>query len=286
MKPPAFRYRKPDELDEALALLAEPNAVALAGGQDLLPLLNSRRIRPSTVVDLGGLSALRGITEGADGVRIGALARHRDVLDSTVIRRRLGLLHLAAGHIGHGAIRNRGTLGGSCASALRGAELPTALVALGASMHLVSTEGRRSLPAAEFFDGGKKTALWAGELVEAVTVPVPPEGASWSFAEHTHRGAFKFPLISVAALRAPQGTARIVVGGGAAGPVEAAPEDTGGLADLADRLVLTDQPQAGRLYQARIARSLIGHCIEHCVEGSVERSNEHGSWCTEATDAS
>jgi aerobic carbon-monoxide dehydrogenase medium subunit len=264
VKPPPFHYRKPAELDQALALLAEPGAVALAGGQDLVPLLNSRRIRPSTVVDIDAVEALRGITTDGDGIRLGALTRHRDVLDSVVVRDRLALLHLAAGHIGHGAIRNRGTLGGSCASALPGAELPTALVTLGASMHLVSTGGHRSLPAATFFGGrgpgGQRTALRPGELLEAVTVPVPPEGASWSFAEHTRRGAFKFPLISVAVLRTPGAVARIVVGGGATGPLAIEPDDAAGPQELADRLALADEPQAGRLYKARIARSLVERC--------------------------
>jgi carbon-monoxide dehydrogenase medium subunit len=106
VKPPPFHYRKPDRPDEALALLARPGSVALAGGQDLVPLLNSRRIRPSTLVDITALEPLRGITADAEGVRIGALTRHRDVLDSPVVRRRLGLLHLAAGHIGHGPRRS------------------------------------------------------------------------------------------------------------------------------------------------------------------------------------
>jgi carbon-monoxide dehydrogenase medium subunit len=203
MKPPPFHYQRPAELDEALALLAEPGAVALAGGQDVVPQLNSRRLRPSTVVDIADLVPLRGITGEAGSVRIGALTRHRDVLGSPLVRDHLGLLHLAAGHIGHGAIRNRGTLGGSCASALPGAELPTALVALGATLHLVAAGGRRSVPAAGFCTGDGGSVLRRGELIEAVTVPVPPEGAVWSFAEHTRRGAFKFPLVSVAALRAP-----------------------------------------------------------------------------------
>jgi carbon-monoxide dehydrogenase medium subunit len=266
VKPPPFHYRKPAGLDEALALLAEPGAVALAGGQDLVPLLNSRRIRPSTVVDIVAVEALRGITGDGDGIRLGALTRHRDVLDSVVVRDRLALLHLAAGHIGHGAIRNRGTLGGSCASALPGAEFPTVLVALGASMHLVSADGRRSLPAATFFGGqglgGRQTALREGELVEAVTVPVPRGGASWSFAEHTRRGAFKFPLITVAVLRTPGAVARIVVGGGATGPVAVEPDDPAGPRELADRLALADEPQAGRFYKARIARSLIEQCSQ------------------------
>jgi aerobic carbon-monoxide dehydrogenase medium subunit len=286
VKPPPFRYRRPADLDEALALLAEPGAVALAGGQDLVPLLNSRRVRPSTVVDIAGLATLRGITDGTtDGageVRIGALTRHRDLLGSTVVRERLGLLHSATGHIGHGAIRNRGTLGGSCASALPGAELPTALVALGATLDLVSATGRRTLPAAEFFRPGGTaldgtaldgtalggtalggTALRPGELVDSVTVPVPSGGTRWWFAEHTRRGAFKFPLVGVAVLRPPADEARVVVGGGTAGPVVVGADEAAGLAlaDLADRLALADAPQAGREFTARIARSLIARCV-------------------------
>ena len=272
MKPPPFRYRRPTDLDEALALLAAPGAVALAGGQDLVPLLNARRVRPSTVVDIAGLSALRGITDGRGEVRIGALTRHRDLLDSAVVHERLRLLHSAAGHIGHGAIRNRGTLGGSCASALPGAELPTVLVALGATLDLVSATGRRAVPAAEFFRPGGtalgetalgETALGPGELVEAATVPVPPDGTRWSFAEHTRRGAFKFPLAGVAVLRPPTGRARIIVGGGTAGPVPVGVDEAAGLplTDLAERLALADAPQAGRTFTARIARSLIAKCL-------------------------
>lgn len=261
MKPPPFHYRKPDDLVEALELLAEPAAFALAGGQDLVPLLNSRKVRPSTVVDIDGLEPLRGISDEDGKVWIGALSRHRDVLDSRLVADRLGLLHKAAGHIGHGAIRNRGTLGGSCASALPGAELPAVLVALGASVHLVSAAGSRILPAGEFF-GGQPTALATGELIDGVTVPVPQDGTRWSFAEHTRRGAFKFPLVNVAVVRPPAGPARVVVGGGAAGPVALEAEQAAGLAgqDLADRLTLTDDPGAGRLYKARIARALIEHC--------------------------
>ena len=261
MKPPPFHYRKPAELDEALALLAEPAAIPLAGGQDLVPLLNSRRIRPSTVVDIDGLEPLRGIARDAEEVWIGALTRHRDVLDSPVVRKHLGLLHVAAGHIGHSAIRNRGTLGGSCASALCGAELPTALVALDASVHLVSRTGRRFLPAGAFFAGDRTTALLPGELVDGVTVPVPPNGASWSFAEHTRRGAFKFPLISVAVLRLPAGEAKIVVGGGARPVVVEADDARLRPSDLANLLALIEEPQAGRLFKARIAQSLIEHCL-------------------------
>jgi carbon-monoxide dehydrogenase medium subunit len=274
MKPPPLRYRKPVEVDEALALLADPRAVPLAGGQDLVPLLNSRAVRPSTVVDIGGLEQLRGIADGAAHVRIGALTRHRQLLDSPVVRDRLGVLHRAAGHIGHGAIRNRGTVGGSCASALPGAELPTVLVALDAVVHLVSATGSRVLPAAEFFLGDRRTGLAPGELIDGVAVPVPAAGTRWTFAEHTRRGAFKFPLVSVVVLRPPPDAtapaARIVVGGGAAGPVALGDEDVAGLVepqgvgllgDLADRLAFTDEPHAGRLFKARVARSLIRDCL-------------------------
>jgi carbon-monoxide dehydrogenase medium subunit len=262
VKPPPFHYRKPEGLAEALELLAEPAAMALAGGQDLVPLLSSRKVRPSTVVDIGGLEPLRGISDEDGKVRIGALSRHRDLLDTQLVQHRLGLLHEAAGHIGHGAIRNRGTLGGSCASALPGAELPTALVALGASVCLVSAGGSRILPAGEFF-GERATALAAGELIDGVTVPVPRDGTRWSFAEHTRRGAFKFPVVSVAVLRPPTAPSRVVVGGGAAGPVILEPGQAARLTGeyLADRLAFTDDPGAGRLYKARIARALIEHCL-------------------------
>jgi CO/xanthine dehydrogenase FAD-binding subunit len=134
-------------------------------------------------------------------------------------------------------------------------------VALDASVHLVCRTGRRLLPAGAFFAGDRPTALLPGELVDGVTVPVPQEGASWSFAEYARRGAFKFPLISVAVLRLPAGETKIVVGGGGGGPVVVETDDVRlRPPDLASLLALVDEPHAGRLFKARIARSLIEHC--------------------------
>jgi carbon-monoxide dehydrogenase medium subunit len=123
VKASAFRYARPGTLPEALALLQSDDAVPLAGGQSLMPALNMRLSAPGLLVDIGALDELRGIAEAPDSVWLGALTRHRDLLDSPLVRAQFPLLAEAAGHIGHVAVRNRGTLGGSLCYADPAAEL-------------------------------------------------------------------------------------------------------------------------------------------------------------------
>src|SRR6187397_2172418 len=111
MKAPDFLYRRPDSLDEALALLADNlgTAQVLAGGQSLMPTLNMRLSSPGMLVDINRIAALRGIVEAACGIRIGALVRHYEVLESVLIGKKVPLLAEAMTHVAHMAVRNRGT---------------------------------------------------------------------------------------------------------------------------------------------------------------------------------
>ncbi|HZG97271.1 MAG TPA: FAD binding domain-containing protein, partial [Nocardioidaceae bacterium] len=114
MKPAPFDYLRPGSLTEAGAALAEePNAKVLAGGQSLVPLLSMRLAAPSLLVDINGLPDLSGIEVADAGVRIGALARHAEVLASAEVRRVQPLVSLALSHVAHATIRNRGTTVGS-----------------------------------------------------------------------------------------------------------------------------------------------------------------------------
>jgi carbon-monoxide dehydrogenase medium subunit len=201
MKARNFRYIRPRSLQQACTILAEADgdAVALAGGQSLLAGLNMRLSSPSLLVDIGDLDELRGVTLAGETVRLGALTRHAELLSSDLVRTRLPLVHEAAHHIGHIAIRNRGTIGGSLAYADPAAELPACAVALDATLVLAGPGGERRVKAEDFFKGLFETDLRAGELIMAVEFPILAAGMTTSFAELSRRHG-DFALAGVAAV--------------------------------------------------------------------------------------
>jgi CO/xanthine dehydrogenase FAD-binding subunit len=214
VKPVPFDYRSPASVDQALPLLGLHSAL-LAGGQSLVPLLNLRLARPELVVDINGLTELDYIRAEEGALRIGALTRQVTLERSELVERRWPLLHKAVGFVGHPQIRSRGTVGGSVAHADPAAELPAALIALGARFHLRSEGGARALGATEFFLGSLYTAREPDELLVEVEVPDPPDGAGSGFAEHA-RTHGDFATAGAAAVVAP-GHAGIALLG--AGPV-------------------------------------------------------------------
>jgi carbon-monoxide dehydrogenase medium subunit len=204
VKPAPFRYARAGSLAEATALLAAAPAdtKVLAGGQSLVPMLNMRLLRPAVLVDLNGLRELAGIEPTAEGgLRIGALTRHAELMASPAVRERAPLLAEAARHVGHAAIRNQGTLGGSVAHADPAAELPAALVALEARLHAAGPRGPRIIAAGEFFRGLFATALAPDEILTAVELPAPP--IAWGFAEIARRPG-DFALAGVVAVVGPR----------------------------------------------------------------------------------
>lgn len=216
MKPAPFRYAVPDSLAHALHLLAEEEARPLAGGQSLVPMLNFRLARPELLVDLNPLAELAGI-ENRDGrLWIGAMTRQSALLRSEIVATGWPLLCRAVAHVGHLAIRNRGTVGGSVAHADPAAELPVALTALDARLHVRSAGGERVLATSQFFGGPLVTALQDGELLVAIEVPPAPAGARMAFTEHA-RTHGDFALAGVAAVHAAGAHSAIALLG--AGPV-------------------------------------------------------------------
>lgn len=200
MKPAPFRYARPKSLAEALTLLAAggDEAKLLAGGQSLVPMLNMRLVRPAVLVDLNTVPGLEGIAAAPDGgLMLGALVRHADVASSPLVHDRAPLLAEAARHVGHAAIRNRGTLGGSLAHADPAAELPAVLVALDAELILTGPGAARSVPASAFFLGLLSTALGVSEILTEIRVPA--QGPGWGFAELARRHG-DFALAGVAAV--------------------------------------------------------------------------------------
>jgi aerobic carbon-monoxide dehydrogenase medium subunit len=211
MKPAIFEYFAPATLDEVLELLHEhgDDAKILAGGQSLMPLMNLRLARPKIIVDINRLGGLDGIASTAErGLTIGALARHRVVEKSPLVREHNPLLASAMPLIGHFQIRNRGTMGGSLAHADPAAELPALAVLLGCEFSLARKGGVRVVPAAEFFLGYMATAIEPGELLTEIRFPSWRPGAAWAIDEIARRKG-DFALVGVALSAELDGSANL-----------------------------------------------------------------------------
>jgi CO/xanthine dehydrogenase FAD-binding subunit len=196
VKPAPFEYVRARTLDEALAAL-DADSEILAGGQSLVPMLNMRLARPARLVDINAIPGLDGVrARPGSGLDVGALTRHTDLLTTPLVAEQAPLLAAAAAHVGHRAIRNRGTVGGSLAHADPAAELPAALLALDAAVVIAGRGRRRRVPLGEFFVGPLTTALAADEILVQVEIP-GPAGAGWGFAEVVRR-AGDFAIAGVA----------------------------------------------------------------------------------------
>ncbi|MDP6706470.1 MAG: xanthine dehydrogenase family protein subunit M [Alphaproteobacteria bacterium] len=200
MKPAPFRYLRPETLAEALALLAEhgDEAQVLAGGQSLMAMANMRLARPGVVVDINRLPGLAGIEVDGETVRIGALTRYRALERSAIVAEQLPLVAAALPHVGHVAIRNRGTIGGSLALADPAAELPACAVALDAEIVLTSQAGERAVPARDFFLGLYETARRPDELLTEIRFPTPRPNQAVGFDELARRHG-DFAIVGLAA---------------------------------------------------------------------------------------
>ena len=192
MKSAAFDYVRAASAQHAFALMAQhgEDMRVLAGGQTLLATLNMRLSQPALVVDIGSLradAAWCGITAGAGVLRIGALTRHAELEQSTLVAQHAPLLTQAAPHIAHRAIRNLGTLGGALAYADPAAEWPACMLALNATLVLACATGQRRVAAADFFVGLFATALRADELLMAVELPCALAHERQHFSELARR---------------------------------------------------------------------------------------------------
>jgi aerobic carbon-monoxide dehydrogenase medium subunit len=189
MKASAFSYARATSVVNAIELLAAhgDGAKVLSGGQSLMPAMNLRLISPELIVDIGDIAELRGIAVTGDTLRIGALTRHVDLLNSPEIAAHVPLLTEAIAHVAHPAIRNRGTIGGSLAHADPAAELPACMVALNATIIVSGPAGERQVPAPDFFTGIYETVLSADELLVAVELPVAQKNSAHFFCEFARR---------------------------------------------------------------------------------------------------
>jgi carbon-monoxide dehydrogenase medium subunit len=294
MKPAPFEYRRPETLDEALAILAEsgPDAKPLAGGQSLVPAMNVRLARPAVLVDLNRIAELAYTEKDDDGgLRIGAMTRQRSAERSDLVARRAPLLFEALPWIAHPQIRNRGTVGGSVAHADPAAELPAVMVALDARFVLQSRAGARTVPAQRFYTGIMSTVLRPDELLTEIQIPPRAPGASVAFLEVARRQG-DFALVGVAVELVLDDTgacasARIALLSVGDGPVLAsramavlagsrmgvvAIEEAARVAAETD----IDPPgdiHASPAYRRHLARVLVRRALLGAAERSLERDN-------------
>lgn len=200
MKAPDFDYVRPRSLSEALGLLERhgDRAKILAGGQSLIATLNMRLSAPDILIDLNAVDGLSGISLVGDILRIGAMTRHFEVERNPLVAHHAPLIAQAMPHIGHVAIRNRGTFGGSIAFADPAAELPACIVALEARVVLQNRTRSRKVVAADFFRGLYDTALEPEEVLVSCEIPVAKAGTRQGFAELARRHG-DYAVVGVAA---------------------------------------------------------------------------------------
>jgi len=186
-----FDYVRPASVaDAANALSANPEARILAGGQTLIPTLKQRLAAPSAIIDIGGIADLKTIRRDGNNVVIGALVTHDTVARSAEVKAAIPALSVLADGIGDPQVRNAGTIGGSVANNDPAADYPAAVLALGATV----VTSKRQIAADQYFTGMFTTALEAGEIITAVSFPVPKRAGYHKYAQRASRyvlvGAF------------------------------------------------------------------------------------------------
>ncbi|MDQ1697458.1 MAG: aerobic carbon-monoxide dehydrogenase medium subunit [Frankiaceae bacterium] len=281
MIPAPFEYVRADDAEAALAALSEhgDEAKLLAGGQSLLPLMKLRLAVPAVVVDVSRAATLDYVRDNGASIAIGALTRHATVASDATLSRDLPLLAHAARLVGDPQVRHRGTIGGSVAHADPSADLPTALLALGASYVVNGPSGARTVTADDFGTGFLETVLQPDEMLTEVRVPKPQQGldgSGWGYEKFTRR-AIDWATVAVAAVRRADGTVAVALAN--MGPtvlrargVEQAIAAGSGSVDAAAHADAETEPAADVTasadYRRHLARILTARALDRCLTGN------------------
>jgi carbon-monoxide dehydrogenase medium subunit len=279
MIPSSFDYVRAGSVDEAVAALTDggEDAKVIAGGQSLMPLLRTRLASPSVLVDCGAVAEMRGVTDDGDALLIGAATTHHEVMHDELVRAHAPLVALATATVADPAIRHRGTFGGSLAHADPASDLPGVALALDATMVAVGPNGRREIPAADFFVDFLTSALSWDEVL--VAVRVPKLGPGWGYDyQKFHRTAQSWAIVGVAAaVRRDNGSiaeARIGLNNMGSTPVRASSVESalagaaasvgavgGAAAGAAEGTRPTSELHASAEYRAHLARVLTRRAV-------------------------
>lgn len=255
MVAPAFEYAAAGSYEEAVHLLADGGAEAmiLAGGQSLMPMLNLRFAHPELLIDINAADDRQ--PSVADGVlRLPALTRHRVLLEHNLVRRHCPLLASAVLHVGNVRVRNRGTIGGSLAHADPTSEIGSSALATGAQVVVRGPGGERTMPVADLFLSYWSTTLGETEILTDVLIPVAGPRQGWSFHEMVRRTS-DFAIVAVAAMLELDEGAKTIAAARVA------------LAGVADRVMLAD---------SQLLAGLTGHT------GSVLKGGAGGASAADA----
>ncbi|WP_121062653.1 FAD binding domain-containing protein [Chachezhania antarctica] len=202
-----FEFVRPSSVADAVAALADEDAMALGGGQTLLPTMKARLAAPTKLVSLSGIDGLSYVKTGGDSVEIGGATVHADV--AAEVADAFPALAALVARIGDPAVRNRGTIGGSVANNDPAACYPAAVLATGGTI----VTDKREIAAEDFFQGMFATALEAGEIITAVRFPVPQAAHYEKFAQPASR----FPLVGIFVARFASGVRVAVTGASESG---------------------------------------------------------------------
>ncbi|REG48866.1 carbon-monoxide dehydrogenase medium subunit [Paraburkholderia sp. BL6669N2] len=288
MKPTAFSYFRPRTLDDALSLLALHgfDAKLIAGGQSLAPMMNMRFAQPAHLVDLNALPQLKGVTLEPDTLAVGAMTRHHELATSNTVRAACPLLAEAAATIGHYAIRQRGTLGGSLAHADPAAQLPLIASTLGARVEIVGPAGSRQVSAAQFLIAVMTTDLAVDEIIRTVRFPTTLSGERHAFEAFSRRhGDFAIAACAVTAVLAGGRFASLRIGVGGVADVPLVFDDlaagfVGETADapsvgriaetVANAVEVHDQPGINAAYRRDLVKVLIARALQRITAGVTQ----------------
>ncbi len=261
------RYVRATSVEEALDLLVDPDAKAIAGGQSLLPVMKLRIARPSLLVDIGSLD-LGGIDVRDGELHVGPLVTWAELVRAQALARpAFAAITECAAAIGDLQVRNRGTVGGSLAHADPASDMPAVLAALGAELLLRSPIGERTVEASDFAAGPFTTALVSQELIVDIVVPVPPPGSGSAYVAVEHP-ASGFALAGAAALVRADGTRSVALAGVGARPI-LLPSGTDPVGAIESIEVVGDD-----FAPAEDRRHLAATLAKRALERAVERTRE------------
>ena len=183
MIPGPFSYHRPATLADAAKLLSTlgDEARPLAGAHSLVPMMKLRLATPEHLIDLHGIDGLKGIRREANTIVIGAMTTQHELLTSEDIATSLPILQETAALIADPQVRYRGTIGGNVANGDPGNDMPALMMTLGATYRLEGTAGVRKIAATEFYQGAYFTALEPGEILTAISIPLPVTGHGYAY---------------------------------------------------------------------------------------------------------
>jgi carbon-monoxide dehydrogenase medium subunit len=267
-----FDYFEPRTLDEAVALLAKPNAQALAGGTDLLVELKEHLRHAERVVNIKKVAGLAGLSFNArSGLHIGALATARDVELSPIVKEHYRGLLQSVRELGSIQVRYRATIIGNICRASPSADTIPPLIADGATVRIHGAGGERSLLLENFFVGPGKTVLKPGDVVMEIRVPPPAAGARKVYIKHGRRKAMELATVGVAVTHVPGGETRIVLGAVAPTPIRARQAEkifaeTGDIGRAAQAAAEESRPISNVRATAEYRREMVGVLTRRALE--------------------